>query len=102
MFAVALALGEGSEGGFLSLPAAITFDDEFEGGGLQAVDGGLGPDWGRGRSCSWIASITCGFRELQTLVSCGHFGLSGCVWSPRKKSACRLCQPSVPVSCDCY
>ena len=42
MFAVALVLGEGSEGGFLSLLAAVASDDEFEGGGLQAVNGGLG------------------------------------------------------------
>ena len=37
--------GEAGEGGFLSLPVALAFDDEFEGSGLQTVDRGLGQQW---------------------------------------------------------
>jgi hypothetical protein len=29
----------GGEGGFLPLPVAVAFDNEFESGGLETVDG---------------------------------------------------------------
>lgn len=45
MFVAVVFDGEAGEGGFLSLPVALAFDDEFEGSGLQTVDGGLGQQW---------------------------------------------------------
>jgi hypothetical protein len=44
MSTTCLALGGVArvEGGFLAAPVGLAFDDEFPGGGLQPVDGGLG------------------------------------------------------------
>ena len=38
-------LGSRIEGGFLSVAVAVALDDEFVGGGLVPVDGGLGEEW---------------------------------------------------------
>ena len=33
------------DGWFLAAPVGLSFDDEFVGGGDEAVDGGLGEQW---------------------------------------------------------
>src|SRR3954454_16920296 len=38
------AVGGGGDGGLLSAPVGLAVDDEFVGGGLEPVDGGLGEE----------------------------------------------------------
>ena len=38
-------IGRLGEAGFLALPVGLAFDDEFVGGRLQPVHGGLGEEW---------------------------------------------------------
>ncbi len=33
------------ESGFLAAPVGVSFEDEFVGGGLEPIDGGLGEEW---------------------------------------------------------